>query len=552
MPGARCVRLCLTLIITSLLSSVASAQSISPNGASAPPLPSIVDTSGATWTIGAQLEILRNGVQIGGGWGSQILWLDGVIYVLGSDINWYSWNGSMWVFQSDAPVSAAPPSDLSGECAATWTVSSNLWILRNGQPTGGVGSQIVCAQNVVYALGSDKNWWRWTGSSWAFAGATMPAGATSLLTSDGSSTAPPSEDGSSTSPPALTGECAATWTIDADQLILRNGAFTGGVGSQIVCAQNVVYGLGTDNNWWRWSGSSWSFSGATMPAGATSLLTSQGSSTAPPSGGGSSTSLPALTGECAATWTVSSNLWILRDGQPTGGVGSQIVCAQNVVYVLGGDNNWWRWTGSTWQMSGSTMPIGASPLTASAGGGSSTPPPSGLTGECAATWTIGSDQLILRNGAFTGGIGSQIVCAQDTVYGLGTDNNWWRWDNGTWQLTGASMPAGATSLTASSGGTTAPLPPASSNPQLLVFSPAEDHGTNVDSYELRILAVGPDQISAAQLNLGKPPVVNGECTVDISELLSRTSRFFDNYVAVVTAINGYGSSAQAVSAPFMW
>jgi hypothetical protein len=174
-----------------------------------------------------------------------------------------------------------------------------------------------------------------------------------------------------------------------------------------------------------------------------------------------------------------------------------------------------------------------------------------LTGECAATWTIRSDQLILRNGALTGGLGSQIVCAQSVVYVLGGDNNWWRWTDGTWQRVGATMPSGAASLTASAGGTTT-APPTASNPQLLVFTAADDHHSNVDTYQLQILSVGADQVSAAQINLGKPPVVNGECTVDITELLRNTTRYFDAYVAVVTAINGYGSSSPSVSAPFTW
>ena len=177
MPGALCVRLWLTLVITTLLVSAASAQSSS--GTSVPPAPNIVDNSGGTWTVGSGLEILRNGVHAGGGWGAQILWLDGVIYVRGTDANWYRWTGSMWtLFGSSAPVgTVAPSASVSGECAATWTVSSNQWILRNGEATGGLGSQIVCAQSVVYALGGDNNWWRWTGSSWAFSGSTMPAGA---------------------------------------------------------------------------------------------------------------------------------------------------------------------------------------------------------------------------------------------------------------------------------------------------------------------------------------------------------------------------------------
>src|SRR5262245_12813777 len=101
--GARCVRLCLTLIITTLLVSTASAQS--PSGTSVPRAPNVVDNSGGTWTVGSRLEILRDGVHAGGGWGSQILWLDGAIYVLGTDAGWYRWTGSAWTYLgSSAPV----------------------------------------------------------------------------------------------------------------------------------------------------------------------------------------------------------------------------------------------------------------------------------------------------------------------------------------------------------------------------------------------------------------------------------------------------------------
>ena len=58
----------------------------------------IVDNNLTTWTLGPGEEILHDGVQALGGYGSQILWYGGSIYVLGDDYNWWRWTGSTWTF----------------------------------------------------------------------------------------------------------------------------------------------------------------------------------------------------------------------------------------------------------------------------------------------------------------------------------------------------------------------------------------------------------------------------------------------------------------------
>ena len=51
----------------------------------------VVDNTLDTWTLGPGEEILRNGVQAAGAYGSQILWSRGNIYVLGDQVQgWYS------------------------------------------------------------------------------------------------------------------------------------------------------------------------------------------------------------------------------------------------------------------------------------------------------------------------------------------------------------------------------------------------------------------------------------------------------------------------------
>src|SRR5262245_51927789 len=52
---------------------------------------------GRVWTIGAGKVILSNCGQEAGGCGSQILWRNATLYVLGTDANWWQWVGNGWV-----------------------------------------------------------------------------------------------------------------------------------------------------------------------------------------------------------------------------------------------------------------------------------------------------------------------------------------------------------------------------------------------------------------------------------------------------------------------
>jgi hypothetical protein len=47
--------------------------------------------------------------------------------------------------------------------------------VRNGvQTSGGLGSKILWKYSTIYVFGIDSNWWRWTGSVWAWVGPTQP------------------------------------------------------------------------------------------------------------------------------------------------------------------------------------------------------------------------------------------------------------------------------------------------------------------------------------------------------------------------------------------
>ena len=70
--------------------------SASPSGTRVPLAPVVVDRELATWTLGPGGEILRSGVLAANGYGSQILYFQDEIYVLGDDENWWRWIGGTW------------------------------------------------------------------------------------------------------------------------------------------------------------------------------------------------------------------------------------------------------------------------------------------------------------------------------------------------------------------------------------------------------------------------------------------------------------------------
>jgi hypothetical protein len=179
------------------------ASGSSPDGTRVPGSSQIVDGALAVWTLGSGQRVLRNGAQPAGAYGSQILWYQGAIYVLGDDSNWWRWTGATWSFYgSSDPNGGAPPTGGSGPSTpaptpaptaspsgsrtppsssvvdnglAVWTIGPSLEVLRNGsQAAGGYATQILWFQSSIYVLGDDNNWWRWTGVTWTFHGSRAP------------------------------------------------------------------------------------------------------------------------------------------------------------------------------------------------------------------------------------------------------------------------------------------------------------------------------------------------------------------------------------------
>jgi len=149
-----------------------------------------------------------------------------------------------------------PATQIVDASGAVWTIGSNQVILRNGvQAAGGLGSKILWSSGTIYVLGTDSNWYKWTGSVWINVVSGQPG------------TFTPSPDGT-TVPPAgqIVDGTGAVWTIGNNQIILRNGVqAAGGAGSEILWSNSVIYVLGTDSNWYQWTGAGWTNIGPAHP-----------------------------------------------------------------------------------------------------------------------------------------------------------------------------------------------------------------------------------------------------------------------------------------------
>lgn len=165
----------------------------SANNTRTPPATQIVDSAGATWTRTSSGTILRNGQGTSGA-GSQILYCNRTVYAFGTDSQWYRWNngwtevGVVDPCDGSTPAPTPPPTSESpnntrlppatqivDSAGAAWTRTSSGTILRNGQGTSGAGSQVLYCNRIVYAFGTDSQWYRWS-NGWSAIGTSDPCG----------------------------------------------------------------------------------------------------------------------------------------------------------------------------------------------------------------------------------------------------------------------------------------------------------------------------------------------------------------------------------------
>jgi regulation of enolase protein 1 (concanavalin A-like superfamily) len=80
-----------------------------------------------------------------------------------------------------------------------------------------------------------------------------------------------------------------------------------------------------------------------------------------------------------------------------------------------------------------------------------------------------------------------------------------------------------------------------------LFMPSYDHHWNVDRYQFEVVQEGTSLVVATQ-DLGKPPIEDGECRVDVSLLVNGLRS--GSYVGVLKAVNARGESPATQSSPF--
>ena len=125
------------------------------------------------------------------------------------------------------------------------------------------------------------------------------------------------------------------------------------------------------------------------------------------------------------------------------------------------------------------------------------------------------------------------------------------WNNvgaGTYSLVATAHDNGGATATSSARTVTVN---GASMPTKAVFVPSSNDSTAVTRYMFEVYTAGTNTTTATPLatqDIGKPPVVNGECTADVRTTISNLPS--GNYVATVKAIGPGGSARSAPSATF--
>jgi lysophospholipase L1-like esterase len=217
--------------------------------------------------------------------------------------------------------------------------SSNWYILLNGNSASGAiaGKLEVSNGGKLYALGTDGNWYVWTGAGWTFGSPSGNGNGNGSVSPDG--TVISGGSGSLTT-------SQGTWTFGSSvgfgewYVLLNTSSAGGGAGSKLeVSNGGHLYVLGTDGNWYLWTGSGWTLG---SPSDITGPVSPDGTATS----GGVGT-LTTTTG----TWTFGSfeggvNWDLLLNGNSVG-IGSELkVSHGGQMYGIGTDSTWYVWNGS--------------------------------------------------------------------------------------------------------------------------------------------------------------------------------------------------------------
>jgi hypothetical protein len=178
-----------------------------------------------------------------------------------------------------------------------------------------------------------------------------------------------------------------------------------------------------------------------------------------------------------------------------------------------------------------------------------TAPASGATYTAPATVTVSasasdSDGTIARVEFYRGStrIGSDTTAPYSVT-----------WQNaaaGTYSITAVAVDNDGASTTSAARSIVVNTSGSSGTTRRAVFTPSADHASGVTRYQLDIFAAGANPSSATPLagrDLGKPSIVSGECSVDVTSTINALPA--GTYQATVSAI-GPGGSSRSTAATF--
>jgi hypothetical protein len=182
--------------------------------------------------------------------------------------------------------------------------------------------------------------------------------------------------------------------------------------------------------------------------------------------------------------------------------------------------------------------------------GSNRAPAVSLTSPAAGTNYLAPATITLSANASDadGGVMSVAFYAGTTL--LGTDSSspysfaWQNASAGTYAVTAVATDTSGVTTTSSAVSVTV------SSTRTATFTASPDHNTLVASYRLDVFAAGADPSTAtpvATQNLGKPAVVNGDCSADITTTLRSLPA--GSYIATVSAVGTSGTTSRSAASP---
>ena len=204
---------------------------------------------------------------------------------------------------------------------------------------------------------------------------------------------------------------------------------------------------------------------------------------------------------------------------------------------------------------GATTASATRTVTVTSGTSTSNPPPSvSLTAPSSgAIFNLGVSITLTATASDSNGSVSRVDFYRDSTL-IGSDTTspysviWANAPLGDYALTAVARDnAGATTVSSTRDITVK----SATLPTKAVFTPSSNHSTAVSRYVLEIFTAGANTTVAnpvSSRDLGKPAVVSGSISVDISSTILSLSP--GNYVATVTAVGSTGSTQSAASPQF--